>query len=74
MSSQAVVLNCGSNYCLNDLVQCQCNVSGGFPLRWRVRDESMSQLGAESYNDGDPLNAATTFGVADVFTTVLLFI
>ena len=72
-SQDAVELNCGSKvYCLNDLVQCQRNVTG-LPLRWRVRDESMSQLGAQSYNDGDPLNDTTLFGGADEFTTVLLY-
>ena len=73
MSSQdAVVLNCDGNYCLNELVQCECTVTG-FPLRWRVRDESMSQLGTQSYLVSvSTENVTTMIGGATEFSTVLL--
>ena len=73
MSSQdAVVLNCDGNYCLNELVQCECTVTG-FNLRWRVRDESMSQLGTQSYLVSvSTENVTTMIGGAPEFSTVLL--
>ena len=70
-SQDAVVLDCDGNYCLNELVQCQCTVTG-FSLRWRIRDESMDQLGDQPYLSSSTENVTVTIAGATEFSTVLL--
>ena len=51
-------LQCGiDEYCLNNDLQYQCTVTDSNILLWRIRDESMTSLGTESYDNGADLVA-----------------
>ena len=52
-----VQLDCYSEYhlCLSDSVQYQCIVNDSSTLQWRIRDESMTSIGTESYTSTSDL-------------------
>ena len=51
-------LQCGiDEYCLNNDLQYQCIVTGSVLMRWRIRDEDMTSLGTEAYDNGADLVA-----------------
>ena len=66
-----MVLNCGSDYCLNEPVQCECTVDGSV-LQWIIRNGSMNQLGDQPYLSSSTENVSVTIAGAPEFSVVLL--
>ena len=70
-SSALTTLQCNQVLCLTQPVQYQCIVTGSVILRWRVRDETSTELGTETYSDGDDLSSTTPLANVPGFSTDL---
>ncbi len=62
------LLQCNQVLCLTPPVQYQCIVTDSIILTWRIRDETMTTLGTETYSDGDDTYSFKTIPLAPDFS------
>ena len=65
-----VEFSCDAKLCLSQQVEYQCTADS--PLRWRIRNETMSELDTQSYLFEDTVNTPGIIDGAPEFTTVLI--
>ena len=65
-----VEFSCDAELCLSQQVEYQCTADS--PLRWRIRDETMSELDTRPYLSGDTENVSGVIDGATDFSTVLI--
>ena len=65
-----VEFSCDAELCLSQQVEYQC--TAGASLRWRISDETMSELDTQSYLSGDTVNLSADIDGAPDFSTVLI--
>ena len=65
-----VEFSCDAELCLSQPVEYQCTADS--PLRWRIRDETMSELDTQPYISGDTVNILADIDGAPDFSTILI--
>ena len=65
-----VEFSCDADFCLSQQVEYQC--TAGASLRWRISDETMSELDTQSYLSGDTVNISADIDGAPDISTVLI--
>ena len=69
-SSANVEFSCDAELCLSQQVEYQCTADS--PIRWRIRDETMSELDTQPYISGDTVNILADIDGAPDFSTILI--